>query len=231
MLFNRPVIRKDKLISASSPKHAKRSYLGLAANHLRTNSQHHQPGQLQISHFEICTTMCAGRYYSILIWTNSGPTKAKGLVSISWRPGTNNPLLLPYFAAVLMMNSFSHSNLHQRDPRSSSSLFDSYSGDRGSRPTSRSPATNATSSTYANAYPGAVSNGYSNGVGGGLYPGGQGQQHGYRAATPNSRCVLWMVSEVQSWQLIGDIIQMRCYQNCESRVFSYMEKIWANWCC
>ncbi|PCH07647.1 Hypothetical protein PENO1_011270 [Penicillium occitanis (nom. inval.)] len=84
-----------------------------------------------------------------------------------------------------MASRFSHSNLHQRDPRSSSSLFDSYSGDRGSRPTSRSPATNATSSTYANAYPGAVSNGYPNG--GGLYPGSQGQQHGYRAATPNSR--------------------------------------------
>jgi blocked-early-in-transport protein 1 len=88
------------------------------------------------------------------------------------------------------MNSFSNSNLHQRDPRSSSSLFDSYSGDRSSRPTSRSPATNATSSTYAGAYPGAVSNGYPNGGGGGLYPGGQGQQHNYRAATPNSRFVL-----------------------------------------
>ncbi|EEA23020.1 protein transport protein bet1 [Talaromyces marneffei ATCC 18224] len=85
-----------------------------------------------------------------------------------------------------MASRFSHSNLHQRDPRSSSSLFDSYSGDRGSRPTSRSPATNVTSSTYAGAYPGSVSNGYPNG-GGGLYPGGQGQQHGYRAATPNSR--------------------------------------------
>ncbi|KAH8704249.1 SNARE complex subunit Bet1 [Talaromyces proteolyticus] len=75
-----------------------------------------------------------------------------------------------------MASRFPHSNLHQRDPRAASSLFDSYgssgNGDR-SRPSSRHTP------SYG-AYSGAVSDGYPNGN---LTPGSS----GYRAATPNSR--------------------------------------------
>ncbi|KAL3477993.1 hypothetical protein BJX99DRAFT_256962 [Aspergillus californicus] len=67
---------------------------------------------------------------------------------------------------------FPRSDLHRRDPRVSSSLFDSYGGE--SRPASKSP-------------------GNSGGYGYGGYPGadrsmnGNGNTAGYRSATPNSK--------------------------------------------
>ncbi|CRG83201.1 hypothetical protein PISL3812_00551 [Talaromyces islandicus] len=79
-----------------------------------------------------------------------------------------------------MASRFPHSNLHQRDPRSSSSLFDSYNsggGDR-SRPSSRQQPI----AGYG-AYPGAGGDSSYGSNNGGLAPGGA----GYRAATPNSR--------------------------------------------
>lgn len=79
--------------------------------------------------------------------------------------------------AHISINRFPHSNLHQRDPRASSSLFDAYNG--ASRPASRSPRPGG----YGG-YSGSVSDGYTaggaqSGLGGG----------GYRAATPNSKYV------------------------------------------
>ncbi|OOF96186.1 hypothetical protein ASPCADRAFT_5524 [Aspergillus carbonarius ITEM 5010] len=72
-----------------------------------------------------------------------------------------------------MASRFPRSNLHQRDPRASSSLFDSYGGN--SRPASRSP--------------GSIG-GY--GYGGYTPPAGDGPVNGtakggYRAATPNAK--------------------------------------------
>ncbi|PYH42596.1 SNARE domain- containing protein [Aspergillus saccharolyticus JOP 1030-1] len=72
-----------------------------------------------------------------------------------------------------MASRFTRSNLHQRDPRASSSLFDSYGGD--SRPASRSP--------------GRIG-GY--GYGGYTSPTGEGLRNngptgGYRTATPNKK--------------------------------------------
>ncbi|KAE8350755.1 hypothetical protein BDV28DRAFT_138524 [Aspergillus coremiiformis] len=70
-----------------------------------------------------------------------------------------------------MASRFSHSNLHQRDPRASSSLFDSYGGD--SRPASRSPG--RVGGYGYREYPSNESvNGAS--IGG-----------GYRTATPNAK--------------------------------------------
>ncbi|KAL5360202.1 hypothetical protein BJX96DRAFT_175071 [Aspergillus floccosus] len=76
-----------------------------------------------------------------------------------------------------MASRFPRSTLHQRDPRASSSLFDSYGGD--SRPASKSPGrANGPGPGYSyGAYPG---NGYMSG--GSSTPGG-----GYRAATPNAK--------------------------------------------
>ncbi|EEQ32498.1 V-SNARE [Microsporum canis CBS 113480] len=74
-----------------------------------------------------------------------------------------------------MASRFTHSTLHQRDPRSSSSLFDSYNG--GS---SRSPAQ---VSSRSPSRPGGYAQGYSNGHIGGV--GGDGST--YRTATPNSK--------------------------------------------
>ncbi|KAL4941014.1 hypothetical protein BDV06DRAFT_195472 [Aspergillus oleicola] len=70
-----------------------------------------------------------------------------------------------------MASRFPRSDLHRRDPRASSSLFDSYNGD--SRPASRSP-------------------GNVGGYGYGGYPGGSpmngnGGTPGYKGATPNSK--------------------------------------------
>ncbi|PTU20907.1 hypothetical protein P175DRAFT_0501539 [Aspergillus ochraceoroseus IBT 24754] len=70
-----------------------------------------------------------------------------------------------------MASRFPRSNLHQRDPRGSSSLFDSYGGD--SRPASRSP-------------------GNVGGYGYGGYPGADRSMNnsapgGYRTATPNAK--------------------------------------------
>ncbi|EGD96264.1 transport protein [Trichophyton mentagrophytes] len=76
-----------------------------------------------------------------------------------------------------MASRFTHSTLHQRDPRSSSSLFDSYNGG-----VSRSPA-HAQASSRSPSRPGGYAQGYSNGhigVGGG-------DGSAYRAATPNSK--------------------------------------------
>ncbi|PWY65320.1 hypothetical protein BO70DRAFT_356774 [Aspergillus heteromorphus CBS 117.55] len=74
---------------------------------------------------------------------------------------------------MVMASRFPRSNLHQRDPRASSSLFDSYGGD--SRPASKSP-------------------GRIGGYGYGAYtpPAGDsslngGATAGYRAATPNAK--------------------------------------------
>ncbi|OJJ73016.1 hypothetical protein ASPBRDRAFT_176793 [Aspergillus brasiliensis CBS 101740] len=72
-----------------------------------------------------------------------------------------------------MASRFPRSNLHQRDPRASSSLFDSYGGN--SRPASRSPASIG---------------GY--GYGGYTPPAGDGPVNGnarggYRSATPNAK--------------------------------------------
>jgi blocked-early-in-transport protein 1 len=76
-----------------------------------------------------------------------------------------------------MASRFPRSTLHQRDPRTSSSLFDSYGGD--SRPASKSPGRGpgpGPGYSYG-AYPG---DGYMSG--GSSTPGG-----GYRAATPNAK--------------------------------------------
>ncbi|WEW61815.1 protein transport protein bet1 [Emydomyces testavorans] len=68
-----------------------------------------------------------------------------------------------------MASRFSHSTLHQRDPRSSSTLFDSYSGSKErNRPNSRSPAYSGSGYGLAGS-----SNGHVDG--------------GYRAATPNKK--------------------------------------------
>ncbi|KAL1985543.1 hypothetical protein VTN96DRAFT_7763 [Rasamsonia emersonii] len=77
-----------------------------------------------------------------------------------------------------MASRFPHSSLHQRDPRASSSLFDSYSGSSTgrSRPASRSPGRVGGYGGYS----GSISDGYMNG---GLSTGST----GYRAATPNSK--------------------------------------------
>ncbi|KAL1869265.1 protein transport protein bet1 [Paecilomyces lecythidis] len=74
-----------------------------------------------------------------------------------------------------LFNLFPHSNLHQRDPRASSSLFDAYNG--ASRPASRSPRPGG----YGG-YSGSISDGYTNG---GAQSGLGGS--GYRSATPNSK--------------------------------------------
>lgn len=71
-----------------------------------------------------------------------------------------------------MASRFPRSNLHQRDPRASSSLFDSYGGD--SRPASRSPG--RVGGYGYGGYPSNVS------VNGGSVVGG-----GYRTATPNAK--------------------------------------------
>lgn len=101
---------------------------------------------------------------------------------------------------------FPRSNLHQRDPRASSSLFDSYGG--GSRPASKSP--------------GSVG-GY--GYGGYTPPAGDGSVNGnsrggFRSATPNAKYVLTTVereagfgpSRARSSQFrsIGVITPMLC---------------------
>ncbi|KAL4868221.1 hypothetical protein BDV12DRAFT_105069 [Aspergillus spectabilis] len=69
-----------------------------------------------------------------------------------------------------MASRFPGSDLHRRDPRASSSLFDSYNGD--SRPASKSP-------------------GNVGGYGYGGYPGGDrpmnGNAAGYKSATPNAK--------------------------------------------
>ncbi|KAE8145571.1 putative SNARE complex subunit [Aspergillus avenaceus] len=73
-----------------------------------------------------------------------------------------------------MASRFSRSNIHQRDPRASSSLFDSYGGN--SRPASRSPA--PVGGYGYGGYNGSASSGPLNGgsTGG-----------GYRTATPNAK--------------------------------------------
>jgi uncharacterized membrane protein len=71
------------------------------------------------------------------------------------------------------------SSLHRRDPRASSSLFDSYGGD--SRPASRSPS-NVGGYGYGG-YPGA-------GAGTDRPMNGNGSGGGYRSATPNAKFVL-----------------------------------------
>ncbi|KAJ9194286.1 hypothetical protein DTO164E3_7392 [Paecilomyces variotii] len=74
-----------------------------------------------------------------------------------------------------MASRFPHSNLHQRDPRASSSLFDAYNG--ASRPASRSPRPGG----YGG-YSGSISDGYTAGGAQAGLGGG-----GYRSATPNSK--------------------------------------------
>ncbi|KAL4959420.1 SNARE domain- containing protein [Aspergillus stella-maris] len=71
-----------------------------------------------------------------------------------------------------MASRFPRSDLHRRDPRASSSLFDSYSGD--SRPASRSPGN-------VGGY------GYGGYTGGGSSMNGNGGTPGYKSATPNSK--------------------------------------------
>ncbi|RAH64270.1 SNARE domain- containing protein [Aspergillus aculeatinus CBS 121060] len=72
-----------------------------------------------------------------------------------------------------MASRFPRSTLHQRDPRASSSLFDSYGGD--SRPASRSPGRIG----------GYGYGGYTPPAGEGLGTGGP--TGGYRTATPNKK--------------------------------------------
>lgn len=82
---------------------------------------------------------------------------------------------------IELLARFPHSSLHQRDPRASSSLFDSYNGgstDR-SRTASRSPGRVGGYGGYS----GSISDGYMNG---GMSSGST----GYRAATPNSKYVV-----------------------------------------
>ncbi|EAS37143.2 V-SNARE [Coccidioides immitis RS] len=68
-----------------------------------------------------------------------------------------------------MASRFPHSALHQRDPRSSSSLFDSYSGSKErNRPSSRSPGYTGGGYGFAGSSNGSVN-------------------PGYRAATPNKK--------------------------------------------
>ncbi|OJJ44172.1 hypothetical protein ASPZODRAFT_102254 [Penicilliopsis zonata CBS 506.65] len=69
-----------------------------------------------------------------------------------------------------MASRFPRSNLHQRDPRASSSLFDSYGG--GSRSGSKSP--------------GHIGGGYG-GYGEGYMNGGSAGGSNYRTATPDKR--------------------------------------------
>ncbi|KAL4898406.1 putative SNARE complex subunit [Aspergillus ambiguus] len=76
-----------------------------------------------------------------------------------------------------MASRFPRSNIHQRDPRASSSLFDSYGGD--SRPASKSPGR-----VGGYGYGGYPGDGYMSG--GGSTPGGGGGG-GYRSATPNAK--------------------------------------------
>ncbi|KAL4954184.1 hypothetical protein BDW69DRAFT_144109 [Aspergillus filifer] len=71
-----------------------------------------------------------------------------------------------------MASRFPRSDLHRRDPRASSSLFDSYNGD--SRPASRSPGN-------VGGY------GYGGYPGGGSPMNGNGGTAGYKSATPNSK--------------------------------------------
>ncbi|KAL2863578.1 SNARE domain- containing protein [Aspergillus lucknowensis] len=73
------------------------------------------------------------------------------------------------------------SRLHRREPRASSSLFDSYGGD--SRPASKSPG--SVGGYGYGGYPGAGTGAPMNGSGN-----GNGTAGGYRAATPNAKCVL-----------------------------------------
>ncbi|CEN61472.1 Putative SNARE protein [Aspergillus calidoustus] len=68
------------------------------------------------------------------------------------------------------------SRLHRRDPRASSSLFDSYGGD--SRPASRSPGN--VGGYWYGGYPGA-------GAGTDRPMNGNGSGGGYRSATPNAK--------------------------------------------
>jgi len=75
-----------------------------------------------------------------------------------------------------MASRIPHSSLHQRDPRASSSLFDSYNGER-SQPPSRSPG------SYGG-YQGAGNGGHMNGGGG---PGPGAGAGSFRPATPNSK--------------------------------------------
>ncbi|KAL1967268.1 hypothetical protein VTN77DRAFT_3314 [Rasamsonia byssochlamydoides] len=88
------------------------------------------------------------------------------------------------------MASRFHSSLHQRDPRASSSLFDSYSAnssDPRSRPASTSGRSPGRGSGYGG-YSGSVSDGYGYGYmnGSGLGSGSS-STGGYRAATPNAK--------------------------------------------
>ncbi|KAL1955626.1 hypothetical protein VTO42DRAFT_8359 [Malbranchea cinnamomea] len=73
-----------------------------------------------------------------------------------------------------MASRFSHSTLHQRDPRASSSLFDSYSGSGSNRLGSRSPGRVGGYGGYA---------GTPNGQLGGV----NGSTSGYKPATPNAK--------------------------------------------
>ncbi|KAF7119190.1 hypothetical protein CNMCM5793_008934 [Aspergillus hiratsukae] len=72
-----------------------------------------------------------------------------------------------------MSSRFPRSSLHQRDPRASSSLFDSYGGD--SRPASRSPA--SVGGYGYGGYSASNADGYING----------GSTGGFRKATPNAK--------------------------------------------
>lgn len=107
----------------------------------------------------------------------------------------------------MISSRFPHSTLHQRDPRPSSSLFDSYNSGERTRPVSRSPGRIGGYGGFS----GSVNGG---GMNGGL--GRPGVGGGYRAATPNSKYVvpfLFLVYLVASEQntiainllsLIGD---------------------------
>ena len=78
------------------------------------------------------------------------------------------------------INRIPHSSLHPRDPRASSSLFDSYGGER-SRPPSKSPG------GYGG-YQGVGNDGHMNG---GVGPGAGAGAGGYRSATPNTKYVMF----------------------------------------
>jgi hypothetical protein len=89
----------------------------------------------------------------------------------------SSELFLLSNSSDLSINRIPHSSLHQRDPRASSSLFDSYNGER-SQPLGRSPG------GYGG-YQGAGNGGHMNG-GGGPSPGAG----SFRPATPNSKYVI-----------------------------------------
>lgn len=119
------------------------------------------------------------------------------------------PLYLFYsFKLIQHVIRFPQSDLHRRDPRASSSLFDSYNGD--SRPASRSP--------------GSVG-----GYGYGGYSGtdrpvnGNGSAGGYRGATPNAKYVAGYENKSEASNSKAVLIIILCRGHYSDAVLSHLE--------